>query len=128
MQICYDVVVNNIMVRYNIRRRARSGKRKKDEEEQELTVAETATYLGRSIEQVRRYLRDGALVGYRTGQQWFVPAATLATFKSSRVETPAMKERKEVLKELRALRAELAQKYGYLDVAGWVAEAREGLR
>ena len=53
--MCYAVVVNNTMVRYNIRRRARSGKGKKDEEEQELTVAKTATYLGRSIEQVRRY-------------------------------------------------------------------------
>ena len=39
-----------------------------------------------------------------------------------------MKERKAVLKELQALRAELLQKYGYLEVAGWVEEAREGLR
>lgn len=99
-----------------------------DDDEQELTVSEAATYLGRSTEQVRRYLRDGALVGYRTGLQWFVPAATLATFKSDRVETPAMKQKREVLRELKALRAELAQKYGHLDVAGWVQEAREGLR
>jgi len=97
-------------------------------DEQELTVAETATYLGRSTEQVRRYLRDGALVGYRVGQQWFVPAAALATFRGNRVETPAMKERMEVLNELKALRARLLQKYGYLQVTGWVEEAREGLR
>ena len=97
-------------------------------DEQELTVAEAATYLGRSTEQVRRYLRDGALAGYRVGQQWFVPAAAVAMFKGSRVETPAMKERKEVLKELRALRASLLQKYGYLQVTGWIEEAREGLR
>lgn len=96
--------------------------------DEEYTVAEAATYLGRSIEQVRRYLRDGALVGYRTGQQWFVPAIAVATFKADRVETPTMKERKAALKELQALRAELLQKYGYLDVTGWVEEAREGLR
>lgn len=108
------------MVRYNVGR--------KDKDNEELTVAEAATYLGRSIEQVRRYLRDGALVGYRAGQQWFVPAATLAAFKAERTETPAMKERKEVLKELKALRAELLRKYGYLQVAGWVEQAREGLR
>ena len=101
---------------------------RKDTEEEQLTVAETATYLGRSTEQVRRYLRDGALVGYRVGQQWFVPPAALAAFKVSKGETPAMKERQELLKELRALRAELLQKYGYLQVAGWVEEAREGLR
>lgn len=100
----------------------------KDNEGEELTVAEAATYLGRSIEQVRRYLRDGALVGYRTGQQWFVPAAAVATFKVSRVETPAMKERREILRQLKALRGELLQKYGYLQVADWVQGAREGLR
>ncbi len=101
---------------------------RQDNEGAEFTVAEAATYLGRSTEQVRRYLRDGALVGYRTGQQWFVPAAALVTFKGNRVETPAMKERKDVLRELKALRAELLQKYGYLRVDGWVEEAREGLR
>ncbi len=110
------------MARYEASRRDR------DTEGEEFTVAEAATYLGRSIEQVRRYLRDGALVGYRTGQQWFVPAAALATFKASRVETPEMKQRKEVLRELKVLRGELLQKYGYLQVAGWVQEAREGLR
>lgn len=99
-----------------------------DTAEEELTVAEAATYLGRSTEQVRRYLRDGSLVGYRTGQQWFVPAAALATFKASRVETAEMEERKEILRELKALREQMVQKYGYLDVSGWVEEAREGLR
>ena len=115
-----NVVADDNMVKYE------ADPRKPGDEE--YTVAEAATYLGRSIEQVRRYLRDGALVGYRTGQQWFVPAIAVATFKADRVETPTMKERKVVLKKLQALRAELLQKYGYLEVAGWVEEAREGLR
>lgn len=38
-----------------------------------VTVAEAARRLGRSIEQVRRYLREGKLEGRRIGQQWFVP-------------------------------------------------------
>jgi excisionase family DNA binding protein len=101
---------------------------RQDNEGEEFTVAEAATYLGRSIEQVRRYLRDGALAGYHVGRQWFVPAAAVATLKASRVETPAMKEQKEILRQLKALRAELLQKYGYLQVDDWVAEAREGLR
>jgi excisionase family DNA binding protein len=37
-----------------------------------LTVAETAKLLGRSTEQVRRYLREGVLPGRRLGGQWFV--------------------------------------------------------
>lgn len=37
-----------------------------------LTVAETARLLQRSTEQVRRYLREGALPGRRLGGQWFV--------------------------------------------------------
>ena len=37
-----------------------------------LTVAEAAKRLGRSIEQVRRYLREGKLAGRRIGQQWFI--------------------------------------------------------
>lgn len=42
-----------------------------------LTVAEVAERLGRSIEQVRRYLREGKLPGRRIGQQWFVEARAL---------------------------------------------------
>jgi excisionase family DNA binding protein len=42
-----------------------------------VTVAEAARRLGRSIEQVRRYLREGKLKGTRIGQQWFVHEASL---------------------------------------------------
>jgi len=105
----------------------RAGARR-DRDEKEVTVAEAAAYLGRSIEQVRRYLRDGALPGYRVGQQWFVPAAALASFKASRLKTSEMTARADLLNELRALRARLRQKYGYLDVSVWIGEAREGLR
>jgi excisionase family DNA binding protein len=37
-----------------------------------ITVAEAAKRLNRSIEQVRRYLREGKLKGQRIGNQWFV--------------------------------------------------------
>jgi len=42
-----------------------------------ITVAEAARRLGRSIEQVRRYLREGKLKGQRIGQQWFIEEASL---------------------------------------------------
>ena len=42
------------------------------DEQQWLTVAETASRLDRSTEQVRRYLREGVLPGERIGNQWFI--------------------------------------------------------
>jgi excisionase family DNA binding protein len=49
-----------------------------------LTVAETAKALARSTEQVRRYLREGALPGRRVGGQWFIEAATVEAFARQR--------------------------------------------
>jgi excisionase family DNA binding protein len=46
-----------------------------------ITVAEAAKRLNRSIEQVRRYLREGKLKGQRIGNQWFVAEEALTTSK-----------------------------------------------
>lgn len=109
------------------KRRLRYGSEQTGERSEELTVHETATYLGRSTEQVRRYLRDGALVGYRAGQQWFIPRRELEEFRIRTLGAPAMQERQRLLQEVRALRARLLERYGYLDVRTWVRDAREGL-
>jgi excisionase family DNA binding protein len=45
-----------------------------------ITVADTAKLLGRSTEQVRRYLREGDLPGRRLGGQWFIDRADAETF------------------------------------------------
>jgi excisionase family DNA binding protein len=49
-----------------------------------ITVAEAARRLGRSLEQVRRYLREGKLKGQRIGGQWFVEEASLELAKRQR--------------------------------------------
>jgi excisionase family DNA binding protein len=49
-----------------------------------VTVDEAARRLDRSIEQVRRYLREGTLAGRRIGQQWFIEEAELATWRPAR--------------------------------------------
>src|SRR3990172_1014205 len=49
-----------------------------NEPEGMITVQEAARRLNRSIEQVRRYLREGKLKGRRIGQQWFIDEASLA--------------------------------------------------
>jgi excisionase family DNA binding protein len=51
--------------------------------EDSATVDEAATYLGRSTEQVRRYLREESLMGYRVGNQWFIDRKTLERFKAA---------------------------------------------
>jgi excisionase family DNA binding protein len=53
-----------------------------------LTVAETARYLRRSTEQVRRYLREGVLPGRRLGGQWFVDRGDVESFLARRREGP----------------------------------------
>jgi excisionase family DNA binding protein len=45
-----------------------------------ISVAETAKLLGRSTEQVRRYLREGELPGRRLGGQWFIARVDAEAF------------------------------------------------
>jgi excisionase family DNA binding protein len=52
-----------------------------------VTVDEAARRLGRSIEQVRRYLREGRLPGRRIGQQWFIEESALADWRPGRKRT-----------------------------------------
>ena len=71
-----------------------------------ITVAEAARRLGRSLEQVRRYLREGKLKGQRIGGQWFVEEASLPlryevrSGPSASIREPvAMMERTRMTKE-----------------------------
>ncbi len=52
-------------------------------EPEALAVPEAARRLGRSTEQVRRYLREGRLRGRRIGNQWFIEAGALAEFRTA---------------------------------------------
>jgi excisionase family DNA binding protein len=49
-----------------------------------VSVNEAARRLGRSIEQVRRYLREGRLPGQRIGGQWFIEEDALAAWHPER--------------------------------------------
>ena len=42
-----------------------------------VSVQEAARKLGRSTEQVRRYLREGKMEGHRIGRQWFIREPTV---------------------------------------------------
>ncbi len=49
-----------------------------------ITVGDTAKLLGRSTEQVRRYLREGELPGRRLGGQWFIERSEAEAFLQRR--------------------------------------------
>ena len=51
-----------------------------------ITVGDTARLLGRSTEQVRRYLREGELPGRRLGGQWFIDRTDAEAFLQRRRE------------------------------------------
>ncbi len=85
-----------------------------------ITVPEAARRLNRSIEQVRRYLREGKLKGRRIGNQWFVEERSLTRL----VGEPLIS--KDLLDEMRALREEIHARIGHdIDVVQALRQSRE---
>ena len=76
-----------------------------------ITVREAARRLGRSIEQVRRYLREGKLRGERIGQQWFIEEASLAKqpfrYQTGKPRAGQLREPAAVLEERRVDKEEI---------------------
>jgi excisionase family DNA binding protein len=86
-----------------------------------ITVAEAARRLNRSIEQVRRYLREGKLPGQRIGNQWFVEERTLEA-PSGEPLVPA-----ELVERIRRTREEIRRRAGHdFDVVEMIRQSREG--
>jgi len=107
-----------------------------------ITVAEAAQRLGRSLEQVRRYLREGKLKGQRVGGQWFVEEASLPSryqIRSgprARIREPgaSMEATKMTKEEIEALikrvddnREAIRRRLGHgFDISRLIEETREG--
>lgn len=91
-----------------------------------ITVAEAAKILNRSIEQVRRYLREGKLPGQRIGQQWFIARADLERLRRKAPDKSIYERRIALLKEITELRERIYQESGTLPSgAQLVEESRE---
>jgi excisionase family DNA binding protein len=88
-----------------------------------ITVAEAARRLNRSIEQVRRYLREGKLRGQRIGNQWFVEEQAVQCWNGGWPVPEELIRRIERRRE--AIRRRLGRD---LDVLEMVRRSREGLR
>ena len=107
-----------------------------------ITVAEAAQRLGRSLEQVRRYLREGKLKGQRIGGQWFVEEASLpsryplpsgpsASVREPGVTMEATKLTKEeidaLFKRIDDNREAIRRRLGHgFDISRLIEESREG--
>jgi excisionase family DNA binding protein len=87
-----------------------------------ITTAEAARRLNRSIEQVRRYLRQGRLQGRRIGNQWFVEESAMQHRTSSRYE-----QQMAVLYHIRENRQAILQESGpQAPGAEIIRQTREG--
>jgi excisionase family DNA binding protein len=73
-----------------------------------ITVPEAARRLNRSIEQVRRYLREGKLRGQRIGNQWFVEEGALA----ATTDQLRREQQLALLKRIRANREAILRRRG----------------
>lgn len=88
-----------------------------------ITVAEAARRLNRSIEQVRRYLREGRLRGQRIGGQWFVEETAISAMVDPKLR---YEQQMELLRRIRENREGIYRETGRLfDGAGAVREVRE---
>ena len=116
-----------------------------EELEGHITVNEAAKRIGRSTEQVRRYLREGSLPGKRIGGQWFI-RETAVLYRTRRdeglsdmigsemgtteeVAGMATEARLEVFERINRRREEIRRRWESLgitvDAAGLVREIRE---
>ncbi|MCI0440963.1 MAG: helix-turn-helix domain-containing protein [Chloroflexi bacterium] len=87
-----------------------------------LTLQEAARELGRSLEQVRRYVREGKLSARKIGMQWFVERRALEAFKGVSGKTSW----KDVLARSKALRESIKRRHGMFDVDELLEESRRG--
>ena len=85
-----------------------------------LPLKEVARQLGRSLEQVRRYVREGKLPAQKLGMQWFVERRALEAFKSAN----GVVVKEDVLARARALRERIRARVGQMDVVELLEESR----
>jgi excisionase family DNA binding protein len=88
--------------------------------EDKLPLKEVARQLGRSLEQVRRYVREGKLPAQKLGMQWFVERGALEAFKS----TNGRVVKEDVLARAWALQERIRARVGWFDVIELVEESR----
>jgi len=87
----------------------------------DLTLLQVARELNRSLEQVRRYVREGKLRAHKQGMQWFVGHRDLRAFKLGRKGAT----REHVLEGVKVLRESIERRVGRVDVDSLLEESRQ---
>ena len=85
-----------------------------------LTLKEVARELGRSLEQVRRYVREGKLPARKLGMQWFVSRRALEAFQGN----GGGASQADIAGRARALREQIKARVGSIDVVKLLDESR----
>ena len=114
-----------------------------EEIEGHITVNQAAKRMGRSAEQVRRYLREGTLGGKRIGGQWFI-RETAVLYRTRREEMKEMtrsesaptgdlpggatKGRMEVFERTNRRREEIRRRWESTGISVDAAELVRGIR
>ena len=87
----------------------------------DLTLLQVSRELDRSLEQVRRYVREGKLPAHKLGMQWFVKQRDLMAFRLGAKKAT----QEEVLARARSLRESIKARVGNLHVVDLLDESRE---
>jgi excisionase family DNA binding protein len=90
------------------------------ESAEKLPLKEVSRQLGRSLEQVRRYVREGKLPAQKLGMQWFVERRALEAFKSANGGAAV----EDVLARAWALQERIRARVGWFDVLEMLEESR----
>ncbi len=101
-----------------------------------ITVREAAKRMGRSTEQIRRYLRDGKLVGQRIGGQWFIREQAALYKVRGQEETDvtmyynldSSNYRSEIFERMNRRREEIRKRWEKLGAAVNVVDLLEEIR
>ena len=88
--------------------------------EEDLKLNQVARELGKSLEQVRRYVREGKLPARKLGLQWFVTRRDFDAFQSVEPNSNAQ----DVLKGAIANRESIRRRHGRIDVLDLLDEIR----
>ena len=88
--------------------------------EEDLKLNQVAQELGRSLEQVRRYVREGKLPARKLGMQWFVTRRDLDSFRAVEPNASAT----DVLERIKANRESIRQRHGRINVLDLMDEIR----
>lgn len=88
-----------------------------------MSLNEVSKDLNRSLEQVRRYVREGKLHAHKIGLQWFVPRSDLKKFISSLQDKNI--EELDIVERARAVREKIKAEYGEMDGLEILDDIRE---